>query len=84
MSPSSAPGGAWTLGDLEVSRLGFGAMQLAGRGVIGPPADHYGALAVLRETVEPGLSHIDTSDAYGPHIRSGAGAQRPSGQRRQR
>jgi pyridoxine 4-dehydrogenase len=41
MSPSSAPGGAWTLGDLEVSRLGFGAMQLAGRGVMGPPADHY-------------------------------------------
>jgi len=63
---TSLPGGTWTLGDLTVSRFGYGAMQLAGPGVVGPPADREGALAVLREAVELGITHIDTSDAYGP------------------
>jgi aryl-alcohol dehydrogenase-like predicted oxidoreductase len=65
---TSLPGGAWTLGDLTVTRFGYGAMQLAGPWVMGPPADHDGALAVLREAVDLGITHIDTSDAYGPHV----------------
>ncbi|GAB2494292.1 aldo/keto reductase family oxidoreductase [Promicromonospora xylanilytica] len=60
------PGGTWTLGDLTVTRFGYGAMQLAGPGVMGPPADRDGALAVLREAVDLGITHIDTSGAYGP------------------
>ncbi|GLY28149.1 aldo/keto reductase family oxidoreductase [Kineosporia sp. NBRC 101731] len=68
MSPTSLPGGTWTLGDLTVTRFGYGAMQLTGPWVMGPPADHDGALAVLREVVEAGITHIDTADAYGPHI----------------
>ncbi|MEU6728845.1 aldo/keto reductase family oxidoreductase [Nonomuraea wenchangensis] len=67
-SSSSLPGGTWTLGDLTVTRFGYGAMQLAGPGVMGPPADRDGALAVLREAVDLGITHIDTADAYGPHI----------------
>ncbi|GAA0344031.1 aldo/keto reductase family oxidoreductase [Actinoallomurus spadix] len=67
-TPSSLTGGTWTLGDLTVTRVGYGAMQLAGPGVMGPPADHDGALAVLREAVGLGITHIDTADAYGPHI----------------
>ena len=47
---------------------GYGAMQLAGPHVFGPPADHDGALAVLREVVKLGITHIDTSDFYGPHV----------------
>lgn len=62
------PGGTWTLGDATVTRFGYGAMQLAGPGVMGPPADREGALAVLREAVDLGITHIDTSDAYGPHV----------------
>lgn len=65
---SSLPGGTWTLGDQTVARFGYGAMQLAGPWVMGPPADHDGALAVLREAVDRGITHIDTSDAYGPRI----------------
>ncbi|MGC5038615.1 aldo/keto reductase family oxidoreductase [Streptomyces sp. DT190] len=64
----SLPGGTWTLGDLTVTRFGYGAMQLAGPGVMGPPADHDGALAVLREAARLGLSHIDTAGAYGPRV----------------
>ncbi|NYV74045.1 aldo/keto reductase family oxidoreductase [Streptomyces sp. UH6] len=64
----SLPGGTWTLGDLTVTRFGYGAMQLAGPWVMGPPADREGALAVLREAVDLGVTHIDTSDAYGPRI----------------
>jgi pyridoxine 4-dehydrogenase len=68
-SPSDAlPGGSWILGDLTVTRFGYGAMQLAGPGVMGPPADPDGALAVLREAVDLGITHIDTSDAYGPRV----------------
>jgi pyridoxine 4-dehydrogenase len=63
---TSLPGGTWTMGDLTVSRFGYGAMQLAGPGVMGPPADHDGALAVLREVVDLGITHVDTADAYGP------------------
>ncbi|MEW2269384.1 aldo/keto reductase family oxidoreductase [Streptomyces griseofuscus] len=65
---ASLPGGNWTLGDLSVTRFGYGAMQLAGPWVMGPPADRDGALAVLREAVDLGITHIDTADAYGPHI----------------
>ena len=60
--------GTFTLGDLTVNRLGYGAMQLAGPGVFGPPKDHDAALAVLREAVASGVNHIDTSDFYGPHV----------------
>src|ERR1700682_1273172 len=60
--------GAFTLGGRTVNRLGYGAMQLAGPGVFGPPKDHAAALAVLREAVAHGVNHIDTSDFYGPHV----------------
>lgn len=60
--------GAYKLGDRTVKRLGYGAMQLAGPGVYGPPKDHDAALAVLRAAVEAGVDHIDTSDFYGPHV----------------
>lgn len=60
--------GNFTLGDRAVRRLGYGAMQLAGPGVFGPPRDKAAALAVLREAVASGVNHIDTSDFYGPHI----------------
>ena len=56
------------LGDKSVKRLGYGAMQLAGKGVFGPPKDRAAALAVLRAAVADGVDHIDTSDFYGPHI----------------
>lgn len=56
------------LGSHTVKRLGYGAMQLAGPGVFGPPRDHDAALAVLREAVAQGVDHIDTSDFYGPHV----------------
>jgi pyridoxine 4-dehydrogenase len=60
--------GTFTLGERTVNRIGYGAMQLAGPGVFGPPKDHDGALAVLREAVAQGVNHIDTSDFYGPHV----------------
>lgn len=60
--------GTFMLGSRLVKRLGYGAMQLAGPGVFGPPKDHQAALAVLREAVARGVDHIDTSDFYGPHI----------------
>ncbi|WP_343612244.1 oxidoreductase [Novosphingobium sp.] len=56
------------LGDLTVNRMGYGAMQLAGPHVFGPPKDRAAALAVLRAAVEAGVNHIDTSDFYGPHV----------------
>ncbi|MEU1240234.1 aldo/keto reductase family oxidoreductase [Micromonospora parva] len=68
MLTTSLPGGTWTLGGLTVTRFGYGAMQLAGPGVMGPPADRDGALAVLRTAVELGITHIDTSAAYGPTV----------------
>ena len=60
--------GTFTLGDRIVKRMGYGAMQLAGPGVFGPPKDRDGAIAVLREAVASGVDHIDTSDFYGPHV----------------
>jgi aryl-alcohol dehydrogenase-like predicted oxidoreductase len=60
--------GAFTLGSHKVNRLGYGAMQLSGPGVFGPPKDRDMALAVLREAVARGVTHIDTADFYGPHI----------------
>ena len=60
--------GTFALGDLHVKRLGYGAMQLAGPGVFGPPKDHDAALAVLRQAIALGVDHIDTSDFYGPHV----------------
>src|SRR4029077_675886 len=60
--------GTLKLGNRNVKRLGYGAMQLAGPGVFGPPKDHQTALAVLREAVASGVDHVDTSDYYGPHI----------------
>jgi len=60
--------GALKLGDRIVNRIGYGAMQLAGRGVFGPPKDHAAALSVLREAVASGVNHIDTADFYGPHV----------------
>ena len=68
MVSTSLPGGTWTLGDLTVTRFGYGAMQLAGPWVMGPPADHDGALAVLREAADLGITHIDTAEAYGPRV----------------
>src|SRR6202035_6197400 len=56
------------LGDSTVNRMGYGAMQLAGPGVFGPPRDHDAALSVLREAIASGVNHIDTSDFYGPHV----------------
>jgi pyridoxine 4-dehydrogenase len=60
--------GTFALGEHSVKRIGYGAMQLAGPGVFGPPKDRNGALAVLRQAVAAGVNHIDTSDFYGPHI----------------
>ena len=67
-STTTLPGGTWTMGDRTVTRVGYGAMQLAGPHVFGPPADHDAAIEVLRTVVELGITHIDTSDFYGPHV----------------
>jgi pyridoxine 4-dehydrogenase len=69
MAAQTLPGGTFAMAeDLTVTRVGYGAMQLAGPGVFGPPADRDAAVAVLREAVELGITHIDTSDYYGPHV----------------
>ena len=69
MAAGTRPGGTYTMGgDLTVTRMGYGAMQLAGPGVFGPPADRDAAVAVLREAVELGITHIDTSGYYGPRV----------------
>ena len=60
--------GTFSLGSQFVNRLGYGAMQLAGPGVFGPPKDRHAAISVLREALELGVNHIDTSDFYGPHV----------------
>src|SRR5471032_783981 len=65
---SSHESSTFELGNRSVKRLGYGAMQLAGPGVFGPPKDHGAALAVLREAVANGVNHIDTSGFYGPHV----------------
>jgi pyridoxine 4-dehydrogenase len=63
-------GGSFTLPgtSMTLNRMGYGAMQLAGPGVWGPPRDVDGAIAVLREAVANGVNHLDTSDFYGPHV----------------
>ncbi|MCW2741426.1 MAG: aldo/keto reductase, NAD(P)-binding [Blastococcus sp.] len=68
MTFTAEKSGQFALGDLTVNRVGYGAMQLAGPHVMGPPADREGAVAVLRRAVELGVDHIDTSDYYGPHV----------------
>ena len=69
MAANTLPGGTFTMAaDLTVTRVGYGAMQLAGPGAFGPPADRDEAIAVLREVVELGITHIDTADVYGPHV----------------
>lgn len=60
--------GTFLLGDRRVNRMGYGAMQLAGPGVFGPPRDHDAALTVLRDAIAAGVNHIDTCDYYGPHV----------------
>jgi pyridoxine 4-dehydrogenase len=62
------PGGRYKVGDLELTRVGYGAMQLAGPGVFGPPKDRDAAIEVLRTAVSLGINHIDTADFYGPHV----------------
>jgi pyridoxine 4-dehydrogenase len=69
MANTELPGGTFSLAeDLTLTRIGYGAMQLAGPHVFGPPADRDEAIAVLREAVALGINHIDTSDYYGPHV----------------
>src|SRR3954463_8649476 len=68
MTDTTAAAGAFALGNPTVKRMVYGAMQLAGPGVFGPPKDRGAALAVLRAAVEAGVDHIDTSDFYGPHV----------------
>lgn len=68
---NAANASAFKLGARTVNRIGYGAMQLAGRGAFGPPRDHGEAIAVLREAIASGVNHIDTSDFYGPYITNG-------------
>jgi pyridoxine 4-dehydrogenase len=68
MASHNLPGGSYRTGDLDLTRVGYGAMQLAGPGVFGPPADRDGAIAVLRAVVDLGITHIDTADYYGPYV----------------
>ncbi|GAA4757028.1 aldo/keto reductase family oxidoreductase [Modestobacter marinus] len=68
MTTTAEKSGQFLLGDRTVHRIGYGAMQLAGPHVMGPPADRDAAVAVLRRAVELGVDHIDTSDYYGPHV----------------
>ena len=68
MASHELPGGTYRVADLEFTRVGYGAMQLAGPGVFGPPKDRDEAIAVLRTAVELGIRHIDTADFYGPHV----------------
>jgi pyridoxine 4-dehydrogenase len=68
MPSRDLPGGIYRVADLELTRVGFGAMQLAGPGVFGPPHDRDAAIAVLRAAVDLGIRHIDTADFYGPRV----------------
>jgi pyridoxine 4-dehydrogenase len=69
MTDTTALGGSFNVAEgLSVKRMGYGAMQLAGPGVFGPPKDHDAAIEVLQAVIETGINHIDTSDFYGPHI----------------
>ncbi len=68
MTSPALPGGSYSVGDLDLTRTGYGAMQLAGPGVFGPPKDRDAAVQVLRTAVDLGINHIDTADFYGPHV----------------
>jgi pyridoxine 4-dehydrogenase len=68
MSKPSSSAGTYSFAGRSVNRMGYGAMQLAGPGVFGPPKDRQAAIAVLREALAAGVNHIDTSDFYGPHV----------------
>ena len=68
MTANKLPGGTYRMGDITLTRFGYGAMQLAGPGVFGPPKDRDAAIAVLRAAVELGITHIDTADFYGPYV----------------
>ncbi|GAA0275652.1 oxidoreductase [Cryptosporangium japonicum] len=68
MAQTNLPGGTYPVADLTLTRFGYGAMQLAGPGVFGPPKDRDAAVAVLRTAVELGVTHVDTADFYGPHV----------------
>ena len=68
MASHDLPGGTYRVGDLDLTRIGYGAMQLAGPGVFGPPKDRGAAIAVLRAAVGAGIRHIDTADFYGPYV----------------
>jgi pyridoxine 4-dehydrogenase len=68
MATTDLSGGTYDVGDLELTRVGYGAMQLAGPGVFGPPENRDAAIAVLRTAVDLGITHIDTADFYGPHV----------------
>ena len=67
-NPPATLAGSYRVGDLDLNRIGYGAMQLAGPGVFGPPRDRAAAIKVQRTAVELGVNHIDTADAYGPYI----------------
>jgi pyridoxine 4-dehydrogenase len=68
MTDLTLPGGRYPVGDIALTRVGYGAMQLAGPGVFGPPRDRAEAIAVLHAAVDLGINHIDTADFYGPHV----------------
>jgi len=68
MTSGNLPGGRYQVADLQLTRVGYGAMQLAGPGVFGPPKDHDTAIGVLRAAVDLGINHIDTADYYGPFV----------------
>src|SRR3954453_8389897 len=69
MATTATSSGTFKIGgDLEVTRLGFGAMRITGEGIWGPPEDHDRAIAVLRRTRELGIDFIDTADSYGPYV----------------
>ena len=68
MTTTNLSADTYRVGDLDLTRVGYGAMQLAGPGVFGPPADRAEAIRVLRTAVELGINHIDTADFYGPHV----------------
>jgi aryl-alcohol dehydrogenase-like predicted oxidoreductase len=68
MTSHDLPGGRYRVAGLELTRMGYGAMQLAGPGVFGPPRDRDAAIAVLRTAVDLGINHIDTADFYGPYV----------------
>ena len=68
MTSHQLPGGTYRIADVELTRVGYGAMQLAGPGVFGPPEDRDAAITVLRTAVDLGINHIDTADFYGPYV----------------